>query len=533
MRVFSAILVAGTIALSGVFTPAGAQTLRVAMTTSDLPTTGGIPDNGSEGGRFAGYTIYDALVNWDFSNTGKPAGLTPGLATEWHVDPNDNKTWIFTLRQGVKYHDGSAFVADDVIWNLDRLLNKSAPNYDKAQASSYSNYTAIIDKYYKIDDTHIGLHTSVPFSPLPYDVARIFIVSPTQFKNDGSDWLAFNNNPSGTGPFKVTKITPHVSIELARNENYWDTKRIPKVKTMILYPVPDANTRVAALRSGQVDWIEYPAPDSVASLKAAGFQIVTKSYPHLWGFLFNNGPGSPLNDIRVRQALNYAVDRDGLAGELLAGTAIPADGYYLHDDTAHFGGPTQAYIYDPDKAKALLKAAGYGPDHHLKLEVQIPTAGSGNMVPLPMGEYIQENLRDVWVDIDYQVVDWGTMQTTGRTPADSPGTPHLDALAHGLPAGIDPSSIYNSFMSTTSAGIPNWSHFSDPAVDKLLTQAFATFDSTQSDALIAQAHAKIVDDAAWLFVVHDLNPRALSPKVKGYVQVESWYQDFTQLTVDP
>src|SRR3977135_3101729 len=116
--------------LGAALSPLHAQTLRVAMTTSDIPTTGGIPDNGSEGGRFAGYPIFDALVNWDFTKTDEIADLTPGLATEWHVDPNDHKRWIFTLREGVKYHDGTTFKADDVIWNFDRHLYEQSPHFD-------------------------------------------------------------------------------------------------------------------------------------------------------------------------------------------------------------------------------------------------------------------------------------------------------------------------------------------------------------------------------------------------------------------
>jgi ABC-type transport system substrate-binding protein len=507
-----------------------AQTLRIGMTTSDVPTTGGIPDNGSEGGRFAGYPIYDALVNWDFTKTDKPADVTPGLATEWHVDPNDNRTWIFTLREGVKFHDGSVLTADDILWNFDRHLNTSAHHYDKAQAASYRNYTGQVDKYYKIDDTHIALHTKEPFSPLPYQLARVFMVSPTQFKKVGGDWLAFSHNPSGTGPFKVDKVTPHVSIELSRNESYWDKGRIPKVEKMVLMPIPDANTRVAALRSGQVDWIEYPAPDSVPALKGAGFQIVIKPYPHVWAWNFNDTPGSPLGDKRVRLALNYAIDRAGMV-ELLGGTATPADGFYGPEDTKHYGKPSERFTLDPAKAKALLKEAGYGPNRRLALKVQIPTAGSGNMVPLPMGEFVQENLRDVGVDIDYEVVDWGTMLTSLRTPPGSPNSPHRDAINHGLPLA-DPTAIYSNFASASANGGSNWSQYKNPEVDKLLARAFESFDPDQRDALIAEAHAKIVDDAAWLFVVHDLNPRALSPKVKGFRQAQSWYQDFTQLTVE-
>lgn len=143
-------MLAGAMTLAAFATHA--QTLRIAMTTSDVPTTGGIPDNGSEGGRFAGYTIYDALVNWDFTRTDAPADLTPGLATEWKIDPANERRWIFTLRKGVKFHDGSEMTADDIIWNFDRHLNQSAPHYDTA-ATSYSTYTAEIESYEKINES--------------------------------------------------------------------------------------------------------------------------------------------------------------------------------------------------------------------------------------------------------------------------------------------------------------------------------------------------------------------------------------------
>ncbi len=149
-----------TLAISGLASSVQAQTLRVAMTTSDLPLTGGIPDNGSEGGRFAGYPIYDALVNWDFTKVDAAADLTPGLATEWKVDPNDKTIWIFTIRQGVKFHDGSTMTVDDLVWNFDRHLNENASNFDKAQARSYRNYTGQVVKYWKIDETHLALQTA-------------------------------------------------------------------------------------------------------------------------------------------------------------------------------------------------------------------------------------------------------------------------------------------------------------------------------------------------------------------------------------
>ncbi len=505
-----------------------AQTLRVGMTTSDVPTTGGIPDNGSEGGRFAGYPIFDALVNWDFTKTDALADLTPGLATEWTIDPANNKRWIFTLRTGVKYHDGTPFKADDILWNFDRHLNDASPQFDKAQARGYRTYTSMVERYEKIDDTHVALYTRVPFSMLPYLISRVFIVSPSQYAKIGN-WQDFQKAPAGTGPFKVEKVTPRTSIELVRNSDYWDKTRIPKVERLTLIPIPDANTRVAALRSGQVDWIEYPAPDTLPSLKAAGFQIVLKPYPHIWAWHANNDAKSSFHDRRVRLALNYGLDRDALV-EFLGGTATPARGPWP-STFKYFGTPKEDFRYDPKKAAALLKEAGYGPGKPLKLKVQLPTAGSGNMVPLPMAEFVQQSYKELGIEVDYEVVDWGTMLTTMRQRPDE-ASQHRDVVNHGLPIS-DPTQFFLNFH---GSGFPpngsNWSLYRNPEVDALLDRAFETFDVAKRDALVAEAHAKVVDDAPWVFIVHDLNPRALSPKVKGFRQAQSWYQDFTQVTVE-
>lgn len=503
-----------------------AKTLRIAMTTSDVPTTAGIPDNGSEGGRFAGYTIYDALVNWDFTKTDAPADLAPGLATEWHIDPKDSKRWIFTLREGVKFHDGSLLTADDIIWNLDRHLKKDAPQYDTASAA-YSSYTAQIASYEKIGEKQVAIVTKRPFSMLPYQISRVFIVSPRQFEKVGRNWIAFQASPSGTGPFKLASVVRQRSIELDRNADYWDKTRVPKVEHMSLLPIPDANTRVAALRSGQVDWIEFPMPDSIPSLQAAGFQVVTKPYLHIWSWRLNMKEEGPLQDVRVRRALNYAIDREGMVS-LLAGTAVPSAGIYQKDNK-YFGKPTEHYKYDPEKARALLKEAGYGPDKPVEFRVLLPTAGSGNMVPLPMAEFIQQSLAEVGVKVEYEVADWGTVLQGMRTPPGTEGVPHRDAINHGQPFG-DPTNFYTNV--TSMGGTSNWGGYKNDKVDQLMKEAFESFDPAVQDEKIAEAHAIVVDDAPRLFVVHDLNPRALAPNVKGFIQAQSWYQDFTQVTVE-
>ncbi len=525
-RLLTLLLASATVFAAGSI---DAKTLRIAMTTSDVPSTGGIPDNGSEGGRFAGYPIYDGLVNWDFKNTDGPAGLTPGLAESWSVDAVDKTKWTFKIRPGVRFHDGSPLTAQDIVWNLDRHLNETAPHFDKVQAPTYRTYTNMIARYEATDDMTLVIYTKQPYSLLDYLISRVFIVSPRQFAKVGT-WLAFQASPAGTGPFKVTKVTQRTSIELARNDDYWDKTRVPKVERMVLLPIPDSNTRTAALRSGQVDWIEVPAPDTIPSLKAAGFQIVTKPYPHIWSWRMNTTDSSPFQDIRVRRALNYALDRDAMV-QLLNNTAIPATGIYPSTDP-YYGKPKHQYKYDPKLAASLLKEAGYGPGKPLRLVVNLPTAGSGNMVPQAMAEFVQQSLAEVGVTVQYEVADWGVVLKNMREPPGTRGNPHRDAINHGQPFG-DPSNMvssHSSKMFPPHGG--NWGLFKDETVDRYLDQLVLEFDPAKQTALMAKAHEALVDAAPRLFVVHDLNPRALSPKVKGFRQAQSWYQDFTQVTVD-
>ena len=161
---------------------------------------------------------------------------------------------------------------------------------------------------------------------MPYQLAWIGISSPAQWEKLGKNWQEFAKTPSGTGPWRLTGFTPRERAEMVPNKDYWDKARIPKLDRLILIPMPETNTRVAALRSGQVDWIEAPAPDAVPSLKKAGMQIVTNAYPHNWTWHLSRAEGSPWNDVRVRKAANLAVDREGMK-ELLGGLMIPAEGF--------------------------------------------------------------------------------------------------------------------------------------------------------------------------------------------------------------
>src|SRR6266404_7347774 len=211
--------------------PAMAETtLRIAMTASDIPTATGLPNNGFEGMRFLGYPIFEGLVLWDLTKTDKLAALRPGLAEKWEQDSTDNKTWIFHLRHGVKFHDGTDFNADAVIWNLDRYFNSTSPQFEPPSSAMSRARVPVMGSYKKIDDWTVAITTTKPASYLPYMAVYLLFTSPASFEKAGHDWAKVATLPAaGTGPFRITKIVPRQEADLSRWDKYWDAARMAKV----------------------------------------------------------------------------------------------------------------------------------------------------------------------------------------------------------------------------------------------------------------------------------------------------------------
>lgn len=519
-----------TLAVSAVAAaPARAQgTLRIGMTASDIPLTTGQTDNGGEGMRFMGYTVYDGLVNWDLSSADKPSDIVPGLATSWSVDPADKTKWTFKMRPGVTFHDGSAFDADAVVWNLDKLLNEKAPQYDPRQSAQGRSRIPGVASYRAVDKSTLEIVTKGPDATLLYQLAWIMMSSPAQWEKVGRNWDAFAKTPSGTGPWKLALFMPRERAEMVPNPAYWDKARVPKLDKLVLIPLPEANARVAALRSGQVDWIEAPPPDAVPSLKAAGFNIVTNAYPHNWTWHLSRVGGSPWNDIRVRKAANLAIDREGLK-ELLSGMMIPAQGFY---PPGHqwFGNPKFKLTHDVEQAKKLLAEAGYGPNKPLTTKILISASGSGQMQPLPMNEFVQQNLAEVGIKVEFEVVEWNTLINIWRA-----GAKHASSRgATGMNYTYFIQDPFTGFIRHVQCNLApptgtNWGYYCDPEMDKLLDQVRNAFDKDEQARVLRKVHEKFVDDALFLMVTHDVNPRAISPKVKGFVQAQNWFQDLSPI----
>ncbi|MDQ8726638.1 ABC transporter substrate-binding protein [Bradyrhizobium sp. LHD-71] len=505
--------------------------LRVAMTAGDIPLTTGQPSQGGEGIRFIGITLYDGLTRWDLSKSDKAAEVIPDLAESWTVNPGDQKIWTFKLRKGVKFHDGSEFNADAVVWNLDKLMNKETPQFDQAQANQAASYSAPIASWRKIDDWTVEITTKRVDAVLPYNLANLFMSSPKRWEDLGRDWSKVAEKPSGTGPWMLESFKPRERAELVRNPDHWDKTRITKSERLILLPMPDPNTRVAALLSGQVDWIEAPPPDAVPRLKQQKMQIVTNLYPHIWPYQLSFLDDSPFKDIRVRKAANLAIDRDGLV-KMLGGLAVPAKGM-VNETHPWFGKPTFEIKYDPEQAKKLLKEAGYGPEKPAKVKIVISPSGSGQMQPLPMNEFIKENFADVGIDMEFEVLDWEALRTRRRLGAEAPENKGRHGVNNSW--GYWDPDIGLIAAAGSFARVPvgfNWGDYKNEKADALALKAKATFDPVEQAKILGELHSVIVDDAMWVWMVHDLNPRAMRPNVKGFVQAQSWFQDLTPVVVE-
>ncbi|MFD7831593.1 ABC transporter substrate-binding protein [Kitasatospora sp. NPDC059803] len=472
---------------------------------------------GFEGKRLVSFQLYEGLTRYELlKDTDKPPVVTGALATDWQVAA-DARTWTFTLRKGVTFQDGTPFDADAVVFNLARYLDKKSPEYTDALGAAAAEYAGDIASYRKTDADHVELVTKEPNGHFPEDLAHVLIASPTAVRKSGS--ADFAQHPVGTGPFSFVSQTEGQQIELAANKSYW--RGAPKLDRLVIKALPDAAARTAALRSGGVNWIEYPNPDDIDSLKADGVQIATNSYDHLWYWILDTSK-APWDNPLVRRAANFAIDRKAIAEKLLHGTADPA--YQTAPRaTAAYDPAGDVYSYDPAKARQLLAEAGV--PNGFSTSVTVPTGGSGNLLPVPIAEALQRDLAAVGIKVELRTTDWTTLigaEAKGQVALGS------DAVAQSTTL-FQSEALLPLFIGSKS---PFWTgHYTNPQVDELLASSAADADQAARQAGYRKALALVTQDAPWLFVVNDRNPRALSPKVQGLVQPQSWFLDLTTVWV--
>ena len=300
---------------------------------------------------------------------------------------------------------------------------------------------------------------------------------------------------------------------------------MPKHDRLVLLPVPEAITRVTAMLTGEVNFIEAPPPDTINRLKSAGMQVITNVYPHNWAYQFNFAQG-PFTDIRVRRAANHAVNRADVV-ELLGGTAM--ESYSTAPPGMKYHGDPIRYSYDPAKATALLKEAKCYP---CKVNFAISTSGSGQMQSLPMNELVKSQLEAVGFQVTMTTMDWNALLNISRGGVDK--FPEYSGVQYQPePRRSIQWAGTACLVRPVGAGRRQLGALLEPGGGCAGGCVFGEFDAPKRDRLLTRLHEKMNGDAMMIWVVHDLNPRALSPKLQGFVQAQSWFQDLTPIVVTP
>ncbi len=422
--------------------------------------------------------INETLVRLDAKGN-----LVPLLAKSWKV-ADDNKTWTFTLVSGVKFTDGTPFNAQAAKINLDTIL-------DPKNSLPSRTVIGVIDNVEAKDDTTLIIHTKVPYSLLPYHLSHysIGMVSPAALQKYGKN---IDQNPVGTGPFKFVKWVPKDSIELVRNDGYWGPK--PYLDRIIFRSMPEAASRIAALEKGDVDMITNVPTQEVDRLKAEkGITILQAPFNGVVFIALNNSK-KPFSDPRVRQAVNYAVDRDSIVKNVLKGFGQVADGPVA----SNVYGFTRIgfYNYDPDKAKRLLAEAGY-PNG---FETTILTPEGRYLADRETAEAVQGQLSTIGIKAKVQVMDWSAYQAYFRTtPQDSKFDMALWSLG---PSTNEADWVLNSMYNSASWAPKsnNRTYYKNPQVDDLIAQAEAELDPAKQKQIWATVLKTIETDAPDLYL---------------------------------
>jgi peptide/nickel transport system substrate-binding protein len=310
------LLAAGTLALAAAVTPPAhaAGTLIWGM-----PAETDILDPHATGGWSTyqvTYQIFEGLAKEDLTKADVPSPpLMPGLATSWDISP-DGTVYTFKLRPGVKFHDGTPFDAAAVKFNFERFWDESSPNFYKKAKAFVIAYTKWIKSVEVVDPMTVR----VTLKAANYQWLRQglqsygqpLMVSPEAVKKYGNDGIALH--PIGTGPFRFVQREQGVKTVLERNPDYWGTPA--KLDRIIIRPLQDPATRVNALENGEIQMMSTPPWDEIQRLVDAGFTLSTSANVPYINFLHLNFKSPAMQDIRVRKAINMAIDREGIAREI-------------------------------------------------------------------------------------------------------------------------------------------------------------------------------------------------------------------------
>lgn len=441
---------------------------------------------------FGARAMYEALVGFD-----KDMKIQPLLAKDYDVS-DDGLTYTFKLRKGVKFHDGEKFDAQAVKVNYDRVMEQDM------RAKRNLQY---VDKMEVVNDYEVKFILKEPFSAMLNKFAMIPFISPKAIKEKDSKQIAVN--PVGTGPFKFEKWNQGDSLILSKNEDYWK-KDSTNVEKVTFKPVPENGSRVAMLKTGEADFV-YPIPDqNVEELKKKDDLIVNETPSTIARYVSLNTTKEPFNDKRVREAINYAVDKDAYIktinngfGNVLDSTMAKETQFYSKQNT---------YDFNLDKAKQLMKEAGY--EKGFKTEIW----GNTTSETIKGMEFIKQQLAQIDIDVKINSMEEGTLSDEIYTPEKPEDAKVQMWYVSWSPSSGDADGATRSLFSSDffPPNGANTAYYQNKDVDQWIIDANKASDPKEQADYYAKVQKQAYSDAPWIFLSTDT---ILSGQKKGVENV--------------
>ena len=471
----------------GVNAPANAATKTITIALPGLPPSQGNPFKEGPGtpGIHTYAAIFDALTRVDDKGI-----VRARLATYWKtINPT---TWRFTLREGVKFSNGEAFNADAVNETIDFLTSA-----DGRKTVIGSTELPEVTGAKKVSEFVVDITTKTPDAILPAKLAALYIVAPKAWKSAGQD--VFAKAPIGTGPYKVDSITT-TRIEMTAFDGSW---RKPKADKLVLIPLADAASRLQALQSGQVNMAIAINPDQINAAKSAKATVISVPAPQVMSLAYNVVAGGPVKDVRVRQALNYAVNKEAIANSLLAGKGKAAT-QGVTPSVLGYNKAVQGYPYDPAKAKELLAAAGYEKGLTISADITVGSFPSDNLIY----QSVKSDLAKVGVTLNYTTItfaQWLPQYNANSWKGDAFGLSWNSA-----PRG-DASRPYAIFVCK-----PVGAFYCNAEEDALVKKAALELNAAKRLAILKEIAVKVTASAPALYIVEQIDLYAVGKGVKGF-----------------
>lgn len=469
--------------------------------------------------------VYNRLVEFKRGTT----EIEPALAESWHIS-DDGLTYTFNLRKGVKFHSNKLFKptrdfnADDVLFSFLRQLDKAHPYHSVSKGTyPYFNamkFPALLKAIEKVDDYKVKITLTRPdatfLASLGMDFISIYSAEYADKMSAAGKPETIDTQPIGTGPFVFSGYQLDQKIRFLANENYWKEKA--GIDRLIFEIVPDAATRYAKLKAGSCDIIDFPNVADLEKMKTdPKINLLSQSGLNIAYVAFNTEK-APFDQVKVRQALNYAVDKKAILDAVYRGGGIVAKNP-LPPTIWGYNNDITDYEYNPEKAKQLLKEAGFEEGFETKIWVQ-PVVRASNPNPRRMAELIQADWEKVGVKAELISYDWGDY--IKRTKAGE-----LTAGTYGWSGDNgDPDNFLSPLLGGSNIGNSNYARFKNDELDALLEKATTLSDKKEREKLYQQAQVIIKEQAPWINIAHSIGFAPTSKRVKNYKQSPFGYSYF-------